>query len=69
MPAFKTGSGELTNLPLRRHIARKGKPMIFSTGMSMPEEIDRTVRAVSGEGATFALMHCTSTYPTPYEHV
>src|SRR5207249_5524015 len=69
VPAFKTGSGELTNLPLQRHIARKGKPMIISTGMSTPEEIDRTVCAVRAEGARFALMHCTSTYPTPYEHV
>jgi sialic acid synthase SpsE len=69
VPAFKTGSGELTNVPLQRHIARKGKPMIISTGMSTPDEIDRTVRAVRDEGASFALMHCTSTYPTPFEHV
>ena len=69
VPAFKTGSGELTNIPLQRHIARKGKPMIVSTGMSTPEEIDATVRALDEEHATFALMHCTSTYPTPFEHV
>jgi sialic acid synthase SpsE len=43
--------------------------MIISTGMSTPEEIDQTVQAVRGERASFALMHCTSTYPTPYEHV
>ncbi len=69
VPAFKTGSGELTNVPLQRHIARKGKPMIVSTGMSTPEEIETTVRALQAEGARFALMHCTSTYPTPYVHV
>ena len=69
VPAFKTGSGELTNIPLQRHIARKGKPMIVSTGMSTPVEIDATVRALDEERATFALMHCTSTYPTPFEHV
>ncbi len=69
VPAFKTGSGELTHLPMQRHIARKGKPMIISTGMATPDEIDRTVMAVREEGASFALMHCTSTYPTPYEHV
>src|SRR4029079_5497683 len=67
--ALKTGSGELTNLPLQQHIARKGKPMIISTGMSTPEEIDRTVQAVRAAATPFALMHCTSTYPTPYEHV
>src|SRR5262250_2433863 len=45
VPAFKTGSGELTHLPMQEHIAKKGKPMIVSTGMSTPEEIDRTVAA------------------------
>jgi sialic acid synthase SpsE len=69
VPAFKTGSGELTHLPMQQHIARKGKPMIISTGMSTPVEIDRTVQTVRAEGTPFALMHCTSTYPTPYEHV
>jgi N-acetylneuraminate synthase len=69
VPAYKTGSGELTNLPLQQHIARKGKPMIVSTGMSTPEEIDRTVNAIRAIGTPFALMHCTSTYPTPLEHV
>jgi sialic acid synthase SpsE len=69
VPVFKTGSGELTNIPLQRHIARKRRPMIVSTGMSTPEEIDATVRALDEEGATYALMHCTSTYPTPFEHV
>jgi len=69
VPAFKTGSGELSNVPLQEHIARKNRPMIISTGMSTPEEIDRTVHAVRAVGTPFALMHCTSTYPTPYEHV
>jgi sialic acid synthase SpsE len=69
VPAFKTGSGELTHVPLQQHIARKGRPMIVSTGMSTPEEIERTVQTIRAEGAPFALMHCTSTYPTPYEHV
>jgi N-acetylneuraminate synthase len=67
--AFKTGSGELTNLPLQRHIARKRKPMIISTGMATPEEIDLAVQTVRAEQTPFALMHCTSTYPTPYGHV
>jgi len=69
VPAFKTGSGELTHLPLQQHIARKGRPMIISTGMSTPGEIELAVRTVRAAGAPFALMHCTSTYPTPYPHV
>jgi len=69
VPAFKTGSGELTHLPMQQHIAIKGRPMIVSTGMSTSDEIDRTVQAIRVIGTPFALMHCTSTYPTPYEHV
>jgi len=69
VPAFKTGSGELSNVPLQQHIAHKHRPMIISTGMSTPDEIDRTVQSVRAAGTPFALMHCTSTYPTPYEHV
>ena len=67
--AFKTGSGELTNLPLLGHIAKKGKPMIVSTGMSNIQEIGDTIRFLRGMKAKFVLMHCTSTYPTKYEDV
>ena len=67
--AFKIGSGELTNLPLQEYIARKGKPRIISTGMSTLEEIEATVSKTKNINPHFALMHCTSTYPTPYEHV
>src|SRR5213594_4475646 len=59
VPAYKTGSGELTHLPMQQHIARKGRPMIISTGMSTPDEIERAVRTVREAGAPFALMHCT----------
>src|SRR5258707_3743044 len=43
--------------------------MIVSAGMWTLEEIDATVKALQEERASFALMHCTSTYPTPFEHV
>jgi sialic acid synthase SpsE len=69
VPAFKIGSGELTHVPFQRHVARKRRPMIISTGMATPEEIAQTVEVVRAEQAPFALMHCTSLYPTPYEHV
>ncbi|MBI4576350.1 MAG: N-acetylneuraminate synthase family protein [Planctomycetes bacterium] len=67
--AYKTGSGELTNLPLQRHIARKGRPMIISTGMSTLEEVGETLDAVRRLNPHVVLAHCTSTYPTPYEDV
>lgn len=67
--AFKMGSGELTNLPLQEHVAKKGRPMIVSTGMSSMDEIAETVAVVRGVGVPLALTHCVSAYPTPYEIV
>tara|TARA_B100000902_G_C27311399_1_gene918656 strand:+ start:2042 stop:3082 length:1041 start_codon:yes stop_codon:yes gene_type:complete len=64
---FKVGSGELTNLPLQKHIAAKGKPMIISTGMSTFEEVKETVDCVKKFDIPFALTHCISAYPAPYE--
>src|SRR3989338_5139091 len=66
---FKPGSGELTNLPLIEHIAKKGKPMIVSTGMSLMEEIRETVELIKGIGTPLILMHCVSAYPCPYERM
>lgn len=66
---FKTGSGELTNIPMLRHIARKGKPMIVSTGMATVEEIGETVEVLKKENASFLLMHCTSAYPPRYDQI
>lgn len=66
---FKTGSGELTNLPLIEHIAKKGKPMIVSTGMSELDEIRETVDLVKSIGTPLILNHCVSAYPCPYERV
>ena len=62
---YKVGSGELTNLPLIEHIAKKKKPMIISTGMSEMIEIEETVKLVKKIKTPFALTHCTSIYPCP----
>ncbi|HYA39350.1 MAG TPA: N-acetylneuraminate synthase family protein [Candidatus Methylomirabilis sp.] len=67
--AFKTGSGELTNLPLQRHIAAKGRPMIVSTGMALVEEIKETVDLLKAMKVPFVLTHCVSAYPCPYNRV
>lgn len=63
---FKVGSGELTNLPLQKHIASKGKPMIISTGMSTFEEVKETVDCIKEFDIPFAITHCISAYPAPY---
>jgi len=67
--AYKVGSGECTNHPLQRAIAAKGKPMIVSTGMTELSEVDETVAVLRNAGAAFALTHCVSAYPCPYDRV
>ncbi|MDD4734612.1 MAG: N-acetylneuraminate synthase [Kiritimatiellae bacterium] len=64
VPALKMGSGELTNLPLLRHAAGQGVPLILSTGMATIEEVARAVDAIAAEGCpAWALLHCVSAYP------
>jgi N,N'-diacetyllegionaminate synthase len=69
MAAFKTPSGELTNHGLLAHVARKGKPMLVSTGMSTLDEVTCAVTAIRTAGADgqarqqLALLHCVSSYP------
>ena len=61
--AYKIGSGELTNLPLLDHVARCGKPLIVSTGMSDLAEVDATVKFLRSRKARFGVMQCTTQYP------
>jgi len=66
---FKIGSGEADNLPLIRHIARMGKPVILSTGMQTIESIRASVEILKASGVDFALLECTNLYPSPPEIV
>lgn len=67
--AFKIGSGEMTDIPSLIEIAKFGKPMIISTGMCTPEEIQRTYDALVPLGIPIALTNCLSEYPPLYEDV
>ena len=69
VPAFKIGSGECNNYPLIDHIAKFGKPIILSTGMNDINSIKKSVEILKKNKTPFALLHCTSMYPTPYEKV
>jgi N-acetylneuraminate synthase len=69
VPAFKIGSGECNNIPLLEHIAKKGKPIILSTGMNDLASVKQSVAAIAKYETPLALLHCTSLYPTPYEKV
>jgi N-acetylneuraminate synthase len=67
--AYKIGSGECNNYPLIEHVARFKKPMIISTGMNDISSVGKTVAILRKHKVPYALLNCTSMYPTPYEKV
>ena len=65
VPVLKIPSGEVTSWPFLEYIARKGKPVIFSTGMSYLSEVEDAVRVLRQAGCDqMVLLHCVSNYPT-----
>ncbi len=66
---FKVASRDLTNKPLIEHLAKKGKPIFLSTGMSNLEDVRRTVSLIKRSHSEILLFHCTSSYPSKYEEV
>lgn len=69
IPLYKVGSPDFTNNELIEYIARTGKPMILSTGMSTEDEIKAGVEFVRTMDVPFALLHCNSTYPAPFDEI
>lgn len=69
MPAYKVASADFTNHTFLEEIARTGKGMFCSTGMSTEAEIVRTNTFLREIGADYVLLHCNSTYPTPFKDV
>jgi N,N'-diacetyllegionaminate synthase len=62
--AYKTSSGDLTHGMLLQHIARKGKPMIVSTGMSTLDEVTGALETIRhAEPVPVVVLHCVSSYP------
>jgi N,N'-diacetyllegionaminate synthase len=62
---YKTGSDDLTNLPLLRYIAQTGRPMVVSTGMSTMAEVEKAVETIRGAGnSAIVLLHCVVSYPS-----
>lgn len=71
-PFYKIPSGEITNKPYMQQIAKKGKPVIMSTGMANMEEIKAAVQVLFLENIKedqITILHCNTEYPTPMEDV
>jgi N-acetylneuraminate synthase/N,N'-diacetyllegionaminate synthase len=69
---FKIPSGEITNRPYLEHVAKKGKPIILSTGMADLEEIKEAITIFTDSGIQLdmiTVLHCNTEYPTPMEDV
>ena len=69
IPGFKVASADLTNHEMLAALAETGRPVIMSTGMSTEEEIVQSIGVLRSRGASFALLHCNSTYPAPFRDV
>ena len=70
MDFWKIPSGEITNLPYLEAIAKTGRKIIMSTGMSDMKEINEAVAVLEKFGSRdIVLLHCNTQYPTPYEDV
>lgn len=69
LPAFKIPSGEITNLPFLEHVARKGRPMLVSTGMAEMVEIARALDALDATTPDLpvAVFQCVTSYPAAIE--
>ena len=67
--AFKLASGEITNLFMLRELARRGKPVYLSSGMSTLGEVDAALRILRSGGIATTVLHCTSAYPAPVKDV
>ena len=61
---FKIGSGEVSNFLMLEKIAKTGKPILLSSGMSSFDELDRTVDFLKQRNVELSILQCTTAYPT-----
>ncbi|HVR72967.1 MAG TPA: N-acetylneuraminate synthase family protein [Planctomycetota bacterium] len=67
MPAFKIASGDIRNLPLLKHVARFGRPMIISTGAATLDDVHRAHDVAASLNPQVSLLQCTAGYPARFE--
>ncbi|XP_042341768.1 N-acetylneuraminic acid synthase a [Plectropomus leopardus] len=69
VPFFKVGSGDTNNFPYLEKTAKKGRPMVVSSGMQSMETMRQVYKIVKAHNQNFAILQCTSAYPLEAEDV
>ena len=69
VPAYKIASGDLKSVPLLKHVASFGKPMIVSTGGALLEDVQRAYDAILPINPQLAILQCTAGYPAAFEEL
>ena len=70
VPAYKFGSGDITNTPALIHAAKKEKPILLGTGMSTLQEVKNAISTIQSQGNKYIIaLHCTTNYPCPLHEV
>lgn len=69
MPAFKIASADLTNVPLLRHVARIGRPMIVSTGAGSMDDVRRAYDTIMPINTQLSILQCTAAYPVEFDEM
>ena len=67
MPAYKTASADVTNIPLLKYVAQTGKPTLVSTGGTSMEDVQRAYGLIAPINPQVCLLQCTSSYPVEPE--
>lgn len=69
VPAYKIASGDLKSIPLLKHVAKFGKPMVISTGGALIEDVQRAYDAIMPINPQLAILQCTAGYPAAFEEL
>ena len=69
VPAFKIASGDLRNIPLMRHVAAVGKPILISTGGASMDDVQRAYDEVMPINSQLCIMQCTAGYPAEFREL
>jgi N-acetylneuraminate synthase/sialic acid synthase len=69
VPAYKIASGDLKSVPLLRHVASFGKPIVVSTGGALLDDVQRAYDTIMPINQQLAILQCTAGYPAAFEEL